>query len=537
MAPENTWSRISAGRPHTGGSKSVALVIPPSPFLLDERVFVSLGVLKVAASLRASGHDVRVLDLSGIENYLDTLSHYLRNHHDDAIGITTTTPQLPAAIAIAKTIREQSPQVRTVLGGPHVTLTYAAVKLEQKRGIQGGRAQAGASRLETAVDVLCPGDGELAMLQALSDRCPKVIDADDPRGPYFLTDEMFTKSPRPARDLVDMNSYHYEIEGHRATSLIAQLGCPFQCGFCGGRNSKSLRLIRKRSSESIVREIEHLHTQYGYTGFMFYDDELNVNRQLVPLMNQISDLQQRLGTEFRLRGFVKSELFDASQAEAMVRAGFRWLLCGFEAAHPRILKNINKRATIDDNTRCVEIAKQHGLKIKALMSCGHPGETAESVQAIRDWLIRSEVDDFDCTIITTYPGTPYYDEAVPHVAMPDVWTYSNPITGDALHSRDLDFTKTADYYKGDPSGGYRAFVFTDELSSEELVEQRDALETEVREKLDIPFNPARAALRYEHSMGQGLPDFILRGVKKSPAESKTTQGSTPAHPGLPFVSR
>ncbi|MCA3260955.1 MAG: hypothetical protein ING44_03355, partial [Telmatospirillum sp.] len=31
--------------------RSITLVIPPSSFLLDERVFVSLGVLKVAAAL------------------------------------------------------------------------------------------------------------------------------------------------------------------------------------------------------------------------------------------------------------------------------------------------------------------------------------------------------------------------------------------------------------------------------------------------------------------------------------------------------
>jgi hypothetical protein len=28
--------------------KKVGLIIPPSPFLLDERVFVSLGILRVA---------------------------------------------------------------------------------------------------------------------------------------------------------------------------------------------------------------------------------------------------------------------------------------------------------------------------------------------------------------------------------------------------------------------------------------------------------------------------------------------------------
>ena len=123
----------------------------------------------------------------------------------------------------------------------------------------------------------------------------------------------------------------------------------------------------------------------------------------------------RLGAEFRLRGFVKSELFTQAagrgDGSAPASAG---CLCGFEAANERILENINKRATLADNDRCVALAKNAGLKIKALMSCGHPGESEETVADIRDWLIRNEVDDFDCTVITTYPGTPYYDLAVPH---------------------------------------------------------------------------------------------------------------------------
>jgi len=54
----------------------------------------------------------------------------------------------------------------------------------------------------------------------------------------------------------------------------------------------------------------------------------------------------------------------------MHRAGFRWLLCGFEAANPRILTNIEKRPVSTTTPARVEIAKRHGLKVKALMSCG-----------------------------------------------------------------------------------------------------------------------------------------------------------------------
>jgi radical SAM superfamily enzyme YgiQ (UPF0313 family) len=495
------------------------MVIPPSSFLLDERVFMSLGILKVAAVLEQAGSSVEMLDLSGIANYLDAFEAHLRRTSADVVALTTTTPQLPAAVAIARRAREVRPEIRLILGGPHVTLVCSAVKLERRAG-RVARAHAAFARIAEIFDVLVSGDGERAIFRALAVDAPKLVDADDPRNGMFLSDEDFEHSPFPARHLVDASSYRYTIEGRKATSLIGQLGCPFGCGFCGGRNSRTLRAIRVRGVGSIIAEIEHLHRAYGYTGFMFYDDELNVSPKLLELLDEISDLQARLGVDFRLRGFVKSELFTAQQAAAMYRAGFRWILCGFEAASPRILANINKRATLEDNTRAVRTARDHGLKVKALMSVGHPGESPETVRAVRDWLIAAEPDDFDCTIITTYPGTPYYDEAVEHPSEPGVWTYTAKKSGDRLHAYEVDFSEVAEYYKGDPDSGYRAYVFTDHLAATQLVELRDWVERDVRRALAIPWNPSAAAVAYDHSMGQGanaLPSFVLRRSVGRPA--------------------
>ena len=490
--------------------RKVGLVIPPSPFLLDERVFVSLGILRVAASLEKQGVEVGVLDLSGVDNYLDALTSYLESADIEWIGITCTTPQLPAAVKLSKKIRTIKPNLRIVLGGPHVTLTYSAVKVEEKHGIVNGRARKAANLLETYFDVLISGDGEFAVFECFKPDCAKMVDGDDMHGPFFMKNEQYEETEWPARHLVDLTSYHYHIEGFPATSLIAQLGCPFNCGFCGGRNSRSLRVIRNRSEWSIIEEVSWLHETYGYTGFMFYDDELNVSKTFVKLMNDIYNLQQKLGVEFRLRGFIKAELFTEEQAEAMYRAGFRWILSGFESADPRILKNIDKMATLEDNTRVVEIAHKYGLKVKALMSVGHPGETKDSILSIRDWLIKMKVDDFDCTVITTYPGTPYYDLAIPHSSEKGVWTYTHKRTGDRLHAYELDHTVTADYYKGDPNGGYTAYVFTDNVSAKEIVELRDIVERDVRQALNIPFNPGGVSVKFEHSMGQGLTDAIYR---------------------------
>jgi hypothetical protein len=51
-----------------------------------------------------------------------------------------------------------------------------------------------------------------------------------------------------------------------------------------------------------------------------------------------------------------------------------------------------------------------------------------------------------------------------------------------------------------------------------MVEARDDLENEVRQKLGIKFNPARPGVKYEHSMGMGnviIPKNILRTTGKN----------------------
>lgn len=211
-----------------GDRPSVCLITPPSAFLLDERVFVSLGILKVAAALEARGYAV-----SGIENYLSALADYLTVSRDVALGITTTTPQLPSVMKIAVEIRARRPDLKLVLGGPHVTLVYSALKIECKRGVSGGRAARAVAKLEAAFDVLCSGDGELAIFAALADDAPKVIDGDDPGGGFFLSGSQFTELSQPARHLVDLRSCRYSIEGHAATSGITQLGCPCGDAACG----------------------------------------------------------------------------------------------------------------------------------------------------------------------------------------------------------------------------------------------------------------------------------------------------------------
>src|SRR2546428_4826258 len=92
--------------------KRICLITPPSIFLLDERVFMTLGILKVAAVLEQAGLAVEMLDLSGVENYEEVVRDHVRTNGVTCYGLTATTPQMPAATKIYKTIRACNSKAR-----------------------------------------------------------------------------------------------------------------------------------------------------------------------------------------------------------------------------------------------------------------------------------------------------------------------------------------------------------------------------------------------------------------------------------------
>lgn len=467
----------------------VTLIIPPSPFLLDERVFPSLGILKVASSLKKCGHDVNVVDLSGNSNYLNDVEVSVKNNNPDIVGITSTTPQFPYTINVSKVLRNKFPSLKQILGGAHSTLVHSSMKKKQPRAEKNWKS------ITDNFDIVVCGDGENAIHLALTPDSLSVIDADNASSPLFLTNKSFDETSFPARELIDLNTYHYYMNGKRTTSIVGQLGCPFACGFCSGRNSPMLRKIRLRTAESIADEIMNIHSAYGYEGFMFYDDELNLSQSMITLMKKLIEFRNK-GYDFKYRGCIKSQLLTDEQAMYMADAGFSEVLVGFESGNDRILTNINKKATKQDNERCIELLRKYKIKPKFLMSIGHPGESDETCQDTHDWLLTMNPEYFDVTIITTHPGSFYYDNAV---LTTNGWKYTCP-NGDSLYSADLDYSMTADFYKGMP-GDYKSYVYTDYLTSNELVKWRDYMESSIRSKCNIPY-PTKVELSYDKTMGQ-----------------------------------
>ena len=141
----------------------IGFINPPSEFLIDQRVFLSLGILRVATSLQKK-YDVSFLDLSNETLYNDRIRGYIENNDLDVICITATTPQIQRVYEFCKYIKNNF-DVKIILGGPHVTLMHSS--LEKGSDDVWKMCKAHFDELEGCVDTIVIGDGEYAIYDAI----------------------------------------------------------------------------------------------------------------------------------------------------------------------------------------------------------------------------------------------------------------------------------------------------------------------------------------------------------------------------------
>lgn len=455
----------------------IPLIIPPAPYLTNPKALAPLGVLYIAGYIESKGDVPIVLDLAGIDNYVEYTINKLKDIKCNCIGISATSGQIFYVLNIVKAIRQELPHIKIIGGGAHFTHTSIAHRRIPHR------TQHFIDDFYKYFDTIVLGDGELAIYEAINTN-KKIVDATIPTSPSYMTSEVISDLPWPARHLIDIKSYNYDfgcstVKGSNAINIMSQRGCPYGCRFCSSRVDKYSRLVRKTSYQKTLDEIEHLYKTYGYTDIAIYDDELNVHPELSKFLNGFQDLQMKLGQKFRFRAFLKSNLCTDVQMKALADAGLTVAVIGGESGSDRILSNIAKKSTVEQNTKFVELCHKYNVHAKCIMSVGHPGETPDTLDETERWLDKVKLNDVNFTIISCLPSSFYYDYAK---LENNVWVYSVPENGDKLYSIDVDFHSKPNILNGNLDYGYESTVWTDTLSQDDLVKWHAHLETKFKPK-------------------------------------------------------
>jgi radical SAM superfamily enzyme YgiQ (UPF0313 family) len=154
---------------------------------------------------------------------------------------------------------------------------------------------------------------------------------------------------------------------------------------------------------------------------------------------------------------------------------------GAESGSQKILDTINKRVKVEQNYKFVETCNKFGIKVKAFVLIGLPGEDMETIKetkAFIDYLTKTPymnrfgkliTNDFDVTIYFPYKGTKIRDSIDQGERIYDLSLINNP-------------DSQLGFYKG-KNGASEISVRTSGLSSEQLVEIQHSIQAEFKSRV------------------------------------------------------
>lgn len=207
-------------------------------------------------------------------------------------------------------------------------------------------------------------------------------------------------------DLVDIERYikpYWELD--RVLQFVTSRGCPHNCGFCYNLVFNKRR-FRAHSAEKVVAEINRLKEKHDLQGVFFWDDNFFANRQRA--FEIVSKVDLPYYAEARL------DRFDEDFARKLAETRCRLLLTGAESGSDRVLKLINKGATVADTMRATRLlTKYPSVRMSPSIIFGTPTETKEEYRQT----IKMIIDMFEINknlVFTTgfympFPGTDLYD--------------------------------------------------------------------------------------------------------------------------------
>lgn len=360
----------------------------------QQAVWPPFGISYVASYLAAHEPEVsiKVVDF-GMEQFSpERWRQELRLYEPDIVGISILMLNAANGMELARLTKEVNPGITTVLGGvnasiyPHKCLKSCDIVVRGE-GEETFHEIVQGHDLETIKGISYVKDGE-------------VFDT-----PYRGRLENLDSLPFPLISLFDME--RYLGQGFRVGSVLGSRGCPYGCTFCASQHFWS-RIIKFRSAENIVDEIEFLHGRYRLDRMGFGDDAFNIyQKRGFEICDEIikRGLQKKLQfiTLARAnRKTVSPELF-----QRMKEANFTEVSLGIESASPRVLKAMKKNLMPEEASQTIRMARKAGISsVVGNFMVGNWDETIGDVLKTWRFVLSHNVEPL-FWICTPYPGTEF----------------------------------------------------------------------------------------------------------------------------------
>ena len=392
---------------------NVLLLNPPRferiPVIREERceiterysVLPPYSLLQIGGILRERGHEVSLIDANGFDLNWSETEELIRKSSYDALVFRFTPTTFDADMRAAHISKQIRPEASTAA----ICWTLHTVPREVMKESAG---------LDLYIiheyEVVAP-----ALLEALSSG----RSLDDIRGiAYRKGDETVVNAPAepiksyddlplPAFDLVpSLEPYHINVpHGKPFTIMYASKGCPFSCTFCTVRRTP----FKRRSAESILRELRYLKSHFRLRTVSFFDETFTIDK------NRVLQLCEQIQNEdLNIKWYCNTrvELVTKDMLRTMRRGGCRGVAYGIETGSQEILQSVAKGNRVEDAEAAIRWTKEAGIKAYCSFIIGLPGENWDTIRETIRFVKRTRPTGAQFNVAVPYPGTPMYDLAV-----------------------------------------------------------------------------------------------------------------------------
>jgi radical SAM superfamily enzyme YgiQ (UPF0313 family) len=383
-----------------------------------------LGLGYLAAVLREAGFKVSILDACFDFLSIEDIISKVRDLNPGLVGIGSLTHILRSSLELARKIKETDKNIKIVFGGPHATYDYEnLLKFD-------------------FIDYVVLGEGEHTFLE-LCEKLRNNESVEGIKGLAFKTQEGIKKAgfrpliedldhlPLPARDLLDFNKY---IKSYgvlkKSVDVISSRGCTNMCAFCS--SAHLFGRWRTRTPENVISEIKLLLNNYpGIKSINFMDDNFTADKKRVLRLSSLM-VADDLNT-YNWVCLARVDQIDEEIAFAIKAAGCVRVHLGIESGSEQILKNINKRISLEQAKNAVDLLKKAKIEAHSFFMVGHPGETPDTIGLTRRFARNLKSSNTGIFITQIFPGTrlellqPVRDWAgylyEPEVKAPSIFTH------------------------------------------------------------------------------------------------------------------
>lgn len=364
----------------------------------------SLGLCYIAACLRQAGVEVKIIDALALRLQIDDVVREVISEHADLVGLTAVTLTVDRAHNLAKRIKEAKPNMKTILGGPHIT-ALPLVTMQRYPHFDYGVIGEGDETTVNLVNALRDGSHVNEVKGIIYRKGEDIIHTESAG---FVSD--LDSLPLPAWDLLpDLATYYhppaYTLGRLPSSSLITTRGCGFKCAFCFQEGFG--RRVRAHSAERVLEMIEVLYHRYGIRDFRIVDDNFTLFRKR---LISIAEGIKKRGLDISFCCCARIDTIDEEKIRILKSAGCWQISFGIESGVQSILDLVKKNITTERIEETLALVHKHGICTLGYFMIGFPTETEETIKQTIEFALKLHLDAFKMQFLTPLPGSPLYYE-------------------------------------------------------------------------------------------------------------------------------